>query len=265
MSRIVDNGDVTLSAALNEVLPHSSAFDACVGYFNLRGWRLLRDAVGKMQPDTAATRSQVRLLVGMAVSPEEALRRSLEGDEDEPDRSKAIKRADQAVLGFARQLIWGVPTKADEAGLRKLRDDLESGLLQVKFAAREPLHAKLYVAHLAGGLKGYRAVVGSSNFTSAGLGVHGSTSQHLHTVAEQIITRGKEAVQTAFGMRQNLHNKRPATLEKSLVASSQRHRSCLLRHLSTVRIQILPFEPGVAAPKNGILVRRRPLPDVLAG
>lgn len=95
--------------------------------------------------------------------------------------------------------------------------------------------------------------------------VHGSTNQRLHTVAEQIITRGKEAVETAFGMRQSPHNKRPATLEKSLVASSQRHRSCLLRHLSTVRIQILPYDPGVAVPKNGTMVRRRPLPDVLDG
>lgn len=176
MSRIVDNGDVTLSAALNDVLPHASAFDACVGYFNLRGWRLLRDAIGKMQPVEDSNRPQVRLLVGMAVSPEDALRRSLEGGDDEPDRSKAIKRADQAILGFARQLVWGVPTKTDEAGLRRLRSDLENGLVRVKFAAREPLHAKLYVAHLAGGLKGYRAVVGSSNFTSAGLSKQGELS-----------------------------------------------------------------------------------------
>lgn len=176
MSRIVDNGEVTLSEALNEVLPHSAAFDACVGYFNLRGWRLLRDAIGRMQPDAAADRPQVRLLVGMAVSPEDALRGVLEGGEHAIDRSSAIKRADLAVLGFARQLVWGVPTKTDEAGLRRLREDLESGLLKVRFVAREPLHAKLYVAHLAGGLKGYRAVVGSSNFTSAGLSRQGELS-----------------------------------------------------------------------------------------
>jgi superfamily II DNA or RNA helicase len=177
MSRIVDNGDVTLSAALNEVLPHSSAFDACVGYFNLRGWRLLRDAIGKIQAvKDESSRPTVRLLVGMAVSPDDALRESLEGGAEQLDRSRAIKRADQAVLGFARQLVWGVPTKTDEAGLRRLRLDLESGLLEVRFAAREPLHAKLYVAHLAGGLKGYRAVVGSSNFTSAGLNKQGELS-----------------------------------------------------------------------------------------
>lgn len=93
--------------------------------------------------------------------------------------------------------------------------------------------------------------------------MNGCTTPHLHQVAERIVARGKMAVETAFGMRQNANNKRPATLEKALVASSQRHRSCLLRHLSTVRIQILPYEPGVAAPRNRVLVRRYPLPDLV--
>ncbi len=92
--------------------------------------------------------------------------------------------------------------------------------------------------------------------------MRGSTTPRLHHVAEKIVSRGKAAVETAFGMRQNAHNKRPATLEKALIAASQRHRSCLLRHLSTVRIQVPPFKPGVAAPRNGVLVRRQPLPDL---
>ena len=91
----------------------------------------------------------------------------------------------------------------------------------------------------------------------------GCTTSRLHQIAEQIVARGKMAVETAFGMRQNASNNRPATLEKSLVASSQRHRSCLLRHLSTVRIQILPYEPGFAVPSNRVLGRRKPLPDLV--
>lgn len=90
----------------------------------------------------------------------------------------------------------------------------------------------------------------------------GSTTERLHTVAEGIVSRGKAAVETAFGMPQNAQNKRPATLEKALIASSQRHRSCLLRHLSTVRIQILPFKPGVAGPMTRVLARRQPQPDL---
>ncbi|MBX3311057.1 MAG: hypothetical protein KF739_11585 [Cryobacterium sp.] len=175
MSRIIDNDDVTLSEALKEVLPHATALDACVGYFNLRGWRLLRSEIGQMQ-SVEGERPPVRLLIGMAVSPDDALRQALEGGNGPIDLLTATKRSDTAVLGFARQLVWGVPSKADESGLRQLKHDLENGLLKVKFAAHEPLHAKLYVAHLAGGLGGERAIVGSANFTSAGLGGQGELS-----------------------------------------------------------------------------------------
>lgn len=93
--------------------------------------------------------------------------------------------------------------------------------------------------------------------------MRGSTTEQLHEVAERIVSQGKAAVETANGMRQRHTNKRPAMLEKALVASSQRHRSCLLRHLSTVRIQVPLYEPGVAAPANRVLERRRPQPDAL--
>lgn len=178
MSKIVDNGELSLSEALTEILPHANAFDACVGYFNLRGWRQLRGAIGQMQIENGDTsRPPVRLLVGMAVAPDQALRQALEGDTRPVDLQTAVARSHEAVLGFAQQLVWGVPSKSDEAGLRQLRDDLESGLLKVKFAAREPLHAKLYVAHLPAGPAGYRhGIVGSSNFTAAGLSKQGELS-----------------------------------------------------------------------------------------
>jgi hypothetical protein len=175
MSTIVDNGDVSLADALNKVLPHSMAFDACVGYFNLRGWRLLRGGIGEMQVPPS-DRAQVRLLVGMAVSTEDAVRQSIEASPQAMDMSTAVERATQAVLGFARQLTWGVPTKSEVAGLRQLQKDLAGGLLQVKFSAREPLHAKLYIAHEAAGMQNRRAVVGSSNFTAAGLVKQGELS-----------------------------------------------------------------------------------------
>lgn len=92
--------------------------------------------------------------------------------------------------------------------------------------------------------------------------MNSSTSERLHEVSEQIVRRGREAVAVANGMRQNANNRRPAALEKALVAAAQRHRTCLLRHLSTVRMQKVPFEPGVATPRNRVLEKRRPLPDL---
>lgn len=176
MSKIVDNVQLTLADALNEVLPHSIAFDACVGYFNLRGWGLLRESLEHMQPAESA-KPPVRLLVGMAVSPAEILRDRLErGSAEIPDAERAEKLATQAVSDFAEQLIWGKPTKTDLVNLRQLKSDLEAGMVQVKFATREALHAKLYIAHIEGGLQGFRGVVGSSNFTMAGLSKQGELS-----------------------------------------------------------------------------------------
>jgi hypothetical protein len=175
VSRIVDNGDLTLGEVLKEALPHCNAFDACVGYFNLRGWCLLRDAIGQMSAPPAG-RTAVRLLVGMAILPHELVRRSLEGGLKTPDLASAVRLADQAVAEFADQLVWGSPTVRDRAALRKLRDDLHGGRVQVKFSAREPLHAKLYLAHGASGWQSIRGVVGSSNFTSAGLVRQGELS-----------------------------------------------------------------------------------------
>ena len=40
-----------------------------------------------------------------------------------------------------RQLTYGIPTAADEVGLRKLAKQLRAGKLQVKFFGRYPLHA----------------------------------------------------------------------------------------------------------------------------
>jgi len=91
--------------------------------------------------------------------------------------------------------------------------------------------------------------------------MQGATTSRLHDLAERIVARGKAAVETAFSMRRNAGCKRPAALEKALVASSQRHRSCLLRHLSTVRIQIIPYTPGIAVPRNRTVVARGRLPD----
>lgn len=176
MSKIIDNEDLSLVEALNETLPHAHAFDACVGYFNLRGWRLVREAIGKMQQPKPDGRNQVQLLVGMAMSTEESVRLSVEGNPQLVDMSAAVNRANQAVLGFARQLTWGVPSRAEMTGLRQLQRDLADGLLQVKFAAREPLHAKLYITHEAAGMQNRRAIVGSSNFTAAGLIKQGELS-----------------------------------------------------------------------------------------
>ena len=174
MTRIIDNEDLKLIQVLKETLPSSRQLDACVGYFNLRGWQAVRQELHLMKnhDDIDDSSERVRLLVGMALSGAEQTRLSLSllrGNDQRMIQSRATELAKAAVREFAQQLTWGTPNEADKIGLNQLLEDLRSGFLKVRFAARNPLHAKLYVCHIDGGLGGYRAIVGSSNFTSAGL------------------------------------------------------------------------------------------------
>ena len=174
MSKIIDNDKVELASSLSEVIPHSRQLDACVGYFNLRGWKQIADSVRKMA-NPVANGPRVRLLIGMAFAEDRELHaefRKLWGSDDPepPSLERALGLARQAVEAFADQLVWAAPSASDESSLRQLLNDLESGLVDIKFYGRERLHAKLYVVHLGEGpMKTWRGVVGSSNLTNAGL------------------------------------------------------------------------------------------------
>lgn len=74
MPRIFDNKSDPLAPALRETLDQAVAFDACVGYINLRGWRQLADPVDRLAG--APNRPPARVLVGMAARPEQLVRQS---------------------------------------------------------------------------------------------------------------------------------------------------------------------------------------------
>jgi hypothetical protein len=174
MTAIIDNEDEFLNERLNALLPHSSNFDACVGYFNLRGWKSIRSAVHQLNGEHSGD-SRVRVLVGMAMRDVDQIKRlyGVADSQDQVDGPTAAERVKEAVKGFVEQLQYGVPSSADQIALRELREDLASGLVHVRFVAREPLHAKLYLARTSQGQQWKTAVVGSSNLTAAGLARQG--------------------------------------------------------------------------------------------
>ena len=153
---------------LRDALKLSRRGDFCVGYFNLRGWRHIDDVVEQWKSNDT---SPCRLLVGMQRLPKEDLPRLFgsENGEDRVDNKTVARLKRQAALEFRHQLTIGIPTAADEAGLRRLARQLRARQLAVKLFLRHPLHAKLYLAHRDDNFTPVIGFVGSSNLTMSGL------------------------------------------------------------------------------------------------
>jgi superfamily II DNA or RNA helicase len=172
MPRIFDNIDQSLLPALRETLAISKRADFCVGYFNLRGWRQVDSLVEKWEGGEGHC---CRLLVGMHQMPEEQLRlaMSLVHGEGEIDQGTAIVLKRQLAQDFRDQLMIGVPTNEDEAGLRRLAAQITSSKLVVKLFLRHSLHAKLYLQFRQDPNNPTTGYLGSSNLTFAGLSKQG--------------------------------------------------------------------------------------------
>ena len=144
MPRIFDNIEHQLLRALQETVELATRADFCVGYFNLRGWRELAPLV---EPWPGGPGHACRLLVGMQRLPEDELRTSLSltDDAEAMDNQTALRLKKKLAEEFRRQLVIGVPTNEDEAGLRRLAAQIRARKLVVKLFLRHPLHAKLYL------------------------------------------------------------------------------------------------------------------------
>ncbi|MGV0024189.1 helicase-related protein [Phormidesmis priestleyi] len=172
MPRIFDNIDLKLLPILQETLKNAKRADFCVGYFNLRGWRELDGLIEQFPGGEAGC---CRLIVGMQKMPREQLQSvfSLTGEEWEIDQREAIRLKKRAAQEFREQLTIGAPTNEDEAGLRRLANQLKAGKLVVKLFLRHPLHAKLYMIHQNNANLPAIAFLGSSNLTLSGLRYQG--------------------------------------------------------------------------------------------
>ncbi len=172
MPQIFDNIDKHLLPALSEAMRLSERSDFCVGYFNLRGWRQIDSLVENWVGGNGRC---CRLLVGMQQMPQDQLRSamSLINDEDEIDQATAISLKRKLAQDFRDQLTVGIPTDADEAGLRRLAAQITNQKLVVKLFLRHPLHAKLYLLFRQDPLNPKIGYLGSSNLTMAGLSKQG--------------------------------------------------------------------------------------------
>ena len=187
MPRIFDNIELNLLPALQETLKVSSRSDFCVGYFNLRGWKAIDDLVEQW---IGGPGKQCRLLVGMQRLPQDELRTafSVSQDRDALDNQSALRLKKKLAEEFRNQLILGVPTNADEAGLRRLCAQLKAGKVVVKLFLRHPLHAKLYLLFRADPINPIIGYLGSSNLTLAGISHQGELNVDVldHDAAKKL-------------------------------------------------------------------------------
>ncbi len=173
MPLILDNIDSQLEFAMLTTLASSCRLDTAVGYFNLRGWRLIAEAVDALLPAEGG-QPKVRLLVGMTENPDEEMRRfsrlEVRARLGLPVTNKVAEEYRRKMLAELRaQLQVGLPTPEDEAALRTLRRQIAAGDVSVRLFLAHPLHAKLYLCHRHDVAAPRVAYVGSSNLTQAGL------------------------------------------------------------------------------------------------
>jgi hypothetical protein len=172
MPRIFDNIDHSLLPALRETLALSERADFCVGYFNLRGWKTIDEYIDRWSGSPGHC---CRLLVGMQRLPQDHLHAALGvfRDGNDIDNQTALRLKKKLAEDFREQLMVGVPTNEDEAGLRRLAAQIRAKKVVVKLFLRHPLHAKLYLLFRPDPISPTIGYLGSSNLTFAGLSQQG--------------------------------------------------------------------------------------------
>ena len=132
MPLVLDNIDARVEDELLASLASSRTLDVAVGYFNLRGWALVADAVDAL-PGPCGGGPKVRVLVGMTEAPRDEMRRLAWGRQPEPtDQRTAVRYREEVVGEFREQLQVGLPVVGDEESLRALRRHITDGDVEVR-------------------------------------------------------------------------------------------------------------------------------------
>jgi len=179
MPNIYDNIENRFADGLLKHSAGATRVDYCVGYFNLRGWKVVSDSIQELIGEKVVEgQSHVmrycRLLIGMTKTPAQELQEEfLDPNDLMVDTTKANRYRKRLAQEFAEQLTCGMPTQEDEKTLKQLLEQMRSGRVVVKVFLKHQLHAKLYLAYHPDTVTEKLALLGSSNFTNSGLNWQG--------------------------------------------------------------------------------------------
>lgn len=169
---------------LQEMLAASQRADIAVGYFFVSGFEAVAgqlSAVDEVRLLVGRTDRETLEAIALGLQQVEAVRQQTQLD-------ATIRRSER--LALARQSIETIgegvgrlhQTAGTEAAVRRLRDLVASGQIKVRAYLRERLHAKAYICWYRPGPEPGAAVVGSSNFTLAGL--EGNTELNVRVTGD---------------------------------------------------------------------------------
>ncbi|WP_330205356.1 hypothetical protein [Cyanobacterium sp. Dongsha4] len=167
MPRIFDNIDRVLLEGLKYSIDSAYGADFCVGYFNLRGWRLIANEIESFSGED---NQQCRVLIGMQKLPSTQLYEELKilNSNDSISQGQIPNLKAIVAREFRQQLMTGIPTSVDEKGLQQLRQQLLNSKVKIKLHLRYPLHAKLYLIYKNDRDQPIIGYLGSSNLTIFG-------------------------------------------------------------------------------------------------
>ncbi len=187
MPRIFDNIEQSLLPTLRQTLEVSDRADFCVGYFNLRGWKQIDSFVERW---AGTDQNCCRLLVGMQRLPEAEFRTAMAiSGHSDIDNQTALQLKKKLAQEFREQLMYGIPTDTDEAGLRRLAAQIRAGKVVVKLFLRHKLHAKLYLLFRPDPINPVVGYLGSSNLTLSGLSKQGELNVDVmdHDACQKLV------------------------------------------------------------------------------
>ncbi len=146
---IVDNSDRNWKVVryLKDWAEISRSLDIATGYFDIGALRALDGQWQKVE--------KIRILMGYEVAP-----RTAQAMLDGLDQRKSLLNTSIEDEKDQNAFLEGVPAVVD--GIR-------SGKIEVRVYTKEKFHAKAYITHAKLDVVGSAALVGSSNFTVAGL------------------------------------------------------------------------------------------------